>query len=76
MKPKFLPQKLQKNDFMKLRFERNLTILLVSPVEVGAASHCVVCEMLLALLVPKVLQRVGPQQVAHRAVRRRLFESV
>ena len=47
-----------------------------SPVEVGAASHCVVCEMLLALLVPEVLQRVGPQQVTHRSVRRRLFESV
>lgn len=28
------------------------------PVEVGAASHCVVREVFLALLVPKVLQGV------------------
>lgn len=47
-----------------------------SPVEVGTASHCVVCEMLLALLVPKVFQGVGPQQITHRSVRWRLFESV
>lgn len=46
------------------------------PVEIGAASHCVVCEVLLALLVPKVLQRVGPQQIAHRPISWRLFESV
>lgn len=47
-----------------------------SPVEVGAASHRVVCEMLLALLVAEVLQGVGPEQVAHRAVSWGLFESV
>lgn len=47
-----------------------------SPVEVGAASHRVVREMLLTLLVAEVLQGVGPQQVAHGSVRRRLFESV
>ena len=47
-----------------------------SPVEVGAASHRVVREMLLTLLVAEVLQGVGPQQVAHGPVRRRLFESV
>lgn len=47
-----------------------------SPVEVGAAAHGVVCEMLLALLVAEVLQRVGPEQVAHGPVRRRLLEAV
>lgn len=50
--------------------------MLISPVEVGASSHRVVCEMLLTLLVTKVLQRVGPQQVAHGSVRWRLLESV
>lgn len=28
---------------------------LLVPVEIGAASHCVVCEMFLGLLVAKVL---------------------
>lgn len=46
------------------------------PVEVGTPSHCVVCKMLLALFIPKVLQGVGPQQVAHGPIRWRLFESV
>lgn len=46
------------------------------PVEVGAASHGVVCEMLLAFLISEVLQRVGPQQVAHGSVCWGLLESV
>lgn len=47
-----------------------------SPVEIRTASNCVVCKMLLALLIPKILQGVGPQQIAHGPVRRGLFESV
>lgn len=47
-----------------------------SPVEIGTASHCVVREVLLALLVPKILQGVRPQQITHWTVCRGLFESV
>ena len=44
--------------------------------EVGAASDVVVDEALRVLLVAELLKRVGPQDVAHEAVRRRLAEAV
>lgn len=46
------------------------------PVEIGAASDCVVAKILLGLLVAKVFQGVGPQQVAHGPERRGLLEPV
>lgn len=46
------------------------------PVEIGAASDCVVSKVLLGLLVAKVFQGVGPQQVAHGPKRRGLLEPV
>jgi len=45
-------------------------------VEVGASAHAVVAEVLGRLLVAEVLQRVGPQQVAHGAEGRGLLEAV
>lgn len=47
-----------------------------SPVEVGAAPHCVVAEIFLGFLVAKVLQRVGPQQVTHGSESRRLLKPI
>lgn len=35
------------------------------PVEIGAASDCVVPKVFLGLLIAKVFQGVGPQQVTH-----------
>jgi hypothetical protein len=46
------------------------------PVEIGASPDRIVGEVLGVLLVAEVLQRVGPQQVAHRAERGRLLEPV
>lgn len=46
------------------------------PVEIGAASDSVVAKVLLGLLVAKVFQGVGPQQVAHGPKRWRLFKPV
>ncbi len=45
-------------------------------VEVGAAAHAVVAEVLRVLLVAKVLQGVGPQEVAHGPERGGLLEAV
>ncbi len=45
-------------------------------VEVGAPPHRVVREVFRVLLVAEVLQRVGPQQVAHGAERRGLLEAI
>lgn len=36
-----------------------------SPVEVGAASHCVVAEVFLGFLIAEVFQGIRPQQVTH-----------
>lgn len=47
-----------------------------SPVEVRTPPDCVVSEMFLSLLIAKVLQGVGPQDVAHRSISRWFFESV
>lgn len=47
------------------------------PVIVGTSSHRVVAKVLLCgFLCPKVFQRVGPQEVTHRAKRRRFFEAI
>lgn len=48
----------------------------LSPVEVGATPHGVVWKVFGVLLVAKVLERVGPEQVAHGTERRRLLEPV
>lgn len=53
-----------------------VSVSLCLPVEVGAASDCVVAEVFLCLLVAKVLQWVGPQQVTHGSERWRLLEPV
>lgn len=44
--------------------------------EVGASSHVVVDEILRRLLLAEIFQRVGPQDVAHQPMRRRLAEAV
>lgn len=36
-----------------------------SPVEVGAASDCVVAEIFLGFLIAKIFKRIRPQQVTH-----------
>lgn len=46
------------------------------PVEIGAASDCVVPKVLLGLLVAKIFQGVGPQQVTHGPKRWGLLEPV
>lgn len=47
-----------------------------SPVEIRAPSDRVVGEVLGILFVPKVFERVGPQQVAHGPERRWFLEPV
>lgn len=47
-----------------------------TPVEVRAASDAVVSKMLSRFLVPELVERVGPEQVADRAKSGRLLESV
>lgn len=44
--------------------------------EVGAPAHRVVREELVGLLVAKVLQRIGPEQVAHGPVGRWFPEAI
>lgn len=46
------------------------------PVEVWAASDCVVAEVFLALFIAKVLQRIRPKQITHRPERRGLLKPV
>lgn len=44
--------------------------------EVGATADMVVHKAFVVLLVAKLFERVGPQDVAHQSVRRRLAETV
>jgi hypothetical protein len=44
--------------------------------EVGATADVVVHKAVVVLLVAKLFERVGPQDVAHQSVRRRFAETV
>ncbi len=47
-----------------------------SPKEVGTSTDGVVGEVVSVLLIAKVLKGIGPQEIAHRAVRGGLLETV
>lgn len=53
-----------------------MRFLCLVPVEIGAASDCVVPKVFLGLLIAKVFQGVSPQQVTHGPKCWRLLESV
>lgn len=46
------------------------------PVKIRTASNAVVTEVLGVLFAAEIFQRVRPEQIAHGAERRRLFEPV